>query len=105
MKFYISDLSVALLLLFYLPFVIWVVYRVSKHPKLRRVGRIFAIVLTLALAYVIPLGDVTMNSIAMAKLCRSAGLHVYKQVQVDGYYDPSTNGCFAETSLQVHRNR
>ena len=41
--------------------------------------------LVIILAYVIPLGDVTINSLAMAKVCPTAGLHIYKTVEVEGY--------------------
>jgi len=43
--------------------------------------------LATVLAYVIPLGDVTINSLAMAKVCPTAGLHIYKTVEVEGYID------------------
>jgi hypothetical protein len=43
------------------------------------------LIFALLLAYAIPLGDVTVNSMAMAKVCPSAGLHIYKTVKVDGF--------------------
>lgn len=86
MKFYISDLSVWLLLIFYLPLVIWVLYRVVTSPNVAELKKVAAIGVTLILAYAIPLGDVTLNSIAMAKVCPNAGVHIYKKVYVDGYF-------------------
>ena len=39
----------------------------------------------LLLAYAVPLGDVTQHSMAMAKVCGKAGLHVYRTVKVEGF--------------------
>jgi hypothetical protein len=85
MKLYITDLSLFVLVVFYLPLVLWVLWKILKHP-LSGVKKAGFTALTLMLAYAIPLGDVTANSIAMAKVCPSAGLHIYKTVAVDGYF-------------------
>lgn len=87
MKLYISDLSLLVLAIFYLPLVIWVLWRVVRSPKLAGLKKVFAVLVVLILAYAIPLGDVTLNSIAMTKVCPKAGLHIYKKVQVEGYFD------------------
>ena len=47
--------------------------------------RAYLIPLYLVIAYVIPLGDVTLNSWHMAKVCPNAGLHVYRRVNVEGF--------------------
>ena len=47
--------------------------------------RAYLIPLYLVVAYVIPLGDVTLNSWHMAKVCPNAGLHVYRRVNVEGF--------------------
>ena len=47
--------------------------------------RAYAIPLYLVIAYVIPLGDVALNSWHMAKVCPNAGLHVYRRVNVEGF--------------------
>jgi len=85
MKLYITNLSLLMLLIFYLPAVLWVLWRISRSPRWHGTGKAGLSLLTLILAYVIPLGDVTVNSMAMAKVCPSAGLHVYKTVKVQGF--------------------
>jgi hypothetical protein len=84
MKLYITDLSLFVLIIFYLPFVLLVLWRVLRKslPFGRKMGMAALIVV---IAYAIPLGDVTINSIAMAKVCPSAGLHIYRTVEVEGY--------------------
>jgi hypothetical protein len=88
MKLYISDLSLFLLAVFYLPLVILVLWRIARS-RLTLGMKALALVSTLVVAYAIPLGDVTMNSIAMARVCPTAGLHIYKRVKVEGYFDRS----------------
>ena len=53
--------------------------------------RAYLIPLYLVVAYVIPLGDVTLNSWHMAKVCPNAGLHVYRTVVVDGFFGEYTS--------------
>ena len=82
-KLYLG-LAKPLLLLFYLPVVLVLLellFRAIRSWKLRLV----VIPIYLILAWLIPLGDVTRNSIAMAKVCPRAGLHVYRTVVVDGF--------------------
>jgi hypothetical protein len=88
MKLYITDLSMLVLLLLYLPLVLFLLWRIVRSKRLSKLGKAVVIPIFLVIAYAIPLGDVTINSIAMAKVCPNAGLHVYKQVKVDGYFDP-----------------
>lgn len=85
MKFYITNLSLFVLIFLYLPVVLWALWRVWRSPRLRGAWKAGAMILAVLLAYAIPLGDVTVNSLAMAKVCPSAGLHVYKTVEVDGF--------------------
>lgn len=85
MKFYITDLSLFVLIFLYLPFVLWGLWRVWRSPRLRGAWKAGAMILSMLLAYAIPLGDVTVNSIAMAKVCPSAGLHIYKTAEVEGF--------------------
>lgn len=87
MKFYISDISIGMLAIVYLPIVIWMLWKIARSDAVALVVKSILFPLVAGLAYAIPLGDVTMNSIAMSKVCPSAGLNVYKKVQVDGYYD------------------
>lgn len=84
MKLYISDISVFALIIFYLPLVIWLWRKIIKMP-VTITKKIVLSVLFFIIAYLIPLGDVTFNSIAMAKACPTAGLKIYKTVEVDGY--------------------
>lgn len=60
-------------------------WRIWRSPRWRGAGKTGILIITLLLAYVIPLGDVTVNSMAMVKVCPSAGLHIYKTVEVEGY--------------------
>ncbi len=87
MKLYISGLSVIVLALFYLPLIIWALLAIGRSKTLSRAKKALVLILVAILAYAIPLGDVTLNSIAMAKVCPTAGLHVYKTVKVEGYFD------------------
>lgn len=83
MKLYIG-LAKPLLLVVYLPLVlIGLVVLFSKVKSWKK--RIWVIPLYLISAYVIPLGDVTLNSWNMAKVCSNAGLHIYRTVEVDGF--------------------
>ncbi|MDD2893430.1 MAG: hypothetical protein PHF20_05830 [Halothiobacillaceae bacterium] len=85
MKLYITPPSIFMLVIFYLPLVLWVLWRIWRSPRWRGAKKAGVMTLTVLLAYAIPLGDVTVNSIAMAKVCPSAGLHVYRTVEVEGY--------------------
>lgn len=85
MKLYISPVAVSALALFYLPLVLWVLWRIVRAPRLGRTAKYIAVPTVVIVAYVIVLGDVTMNSLAMSKACERAGLHVYKKVRVEGY--------------------
>lgn len=84
MKLYITDMSLFVLAVFYLPVVLWLLWKLLKQPISILKKSVLAILL-LAIAYAIPLGDVTVNSMAMGKVCPSAGLHIYKTVEVEGY--------------------
>lgn len=85
MKLYITDMSLFVLAVFYLPLVLWILWKILKQP-ITAIKKAVLTALTLTLAYAIPLGDVTINSIAMAKVCPSAGLHIYKTAAVEGYF-------------------
>lgn len=85
MKFYITNLSLFLLIFLYLPIIAWMMWRVWRSPQLRGAWKAGALMLAALLAYAVPLGDVTVNSLAMAKVCPSAGLHIYKTVKVEGF--------------------
>ncbi len=84
MKLYISGVSVIVLIVFYLPLVIWIMRRIWGG-NLQSGAKASAMILVAIVAYIIPLGDVTVNSVAMAKVCPTAGLHIYKTVEVEGY--------------------
>lgn len=87
MKLYISDLSIGMLLVLYLPLALWLLWRVSRSTAVTRKIKLIVIPVLLVLAAVMPIWDVVVNSLAMEKVCPTAGLHVYKKVRVDGYYD------------------
>lgn len=97
MKFYITNLSLFVLIFLYLPFVLWVLWRVSRSPQLRGIWKVGVVILTVFLAYALPLGDVTVNSLAMAKACPNAGLHVYKTAEVEGYLTTIGDGGILKT--------
>ena len=79
------GLAKLLLLYVYLPFVIRGLLIMAYKIKRWRTA-FWAVPLYLALAYVIPLGDVTWHSWHMAQVCPQAGVHIYRRVKVDGYY-------------------
>lgn len=85
MKLYITDLSLFVLTFLYLPLVLWGLLRIWRTPKLRGFKKAAALIVAVLLAYAIPLGDVTINSLSMVKACPSAGLRIYKTVEVEGY--------------------
>lgn len=85
MKLYITAPSVFVLIIFYLPVVLWVLRRIWRSPRWRGAAKGGVMLLAVLLAYAIPLGDVTVNSMAMAKVCPNAGLHIYRTVEVDGF--------------------
>lgn len=85
MKFYITNLSLFVLLVIYLPIAVGVLWRLWRSPRWQGAMKAGVLILAILLAYAIPLGDVTVNSMAMAKVCPSAGLHIYKTVVVDGF--------------------
>lgn len=85
MKLYITSLSVLVLIFIYLPIVLWALWRLWRSPRWRGAAKACVMLLAALLAYAIPLGDVTVNSIAMAKVCPNAGLHIYRTVEVDGF--------------------
>ncbi|MES9899243.1 MAG: hypothetical protein ABW148_09490 [Sedimenticola sp.] len=89
MKLYISDLSIYVLVFTYLPLVIYLLVRLLFNRNLSKFAKTVSIAVAIPIIYAIPFGDVTLNSMAMARACPQAGLHVYKKVKVDGYLDSS----------------
>lgn len=85
MKLYITAMSLFVLAVFYLPFVLWILWRLWRSPRWHGAKKAGAVFVAILIAYAIPLGDVTINSLAMAKVCPSAGLHIYKTVEVEGF--------------------
>lgn len=85
MKFYLSDGALLLLVVVYAPIVVlalWWLWR--KLPQRRSIR--FAITTVVALAAsAVPLWDVAITSVQMARLCPGAGLKVYRTVEADGY--------------------
>lgn len=84
MKLYISGISIIVLLVFYLPLVILLLLRIWLSG-LQNLSKVTTMILVAVVAYAIPMWDVTANSVAMAKICPSAGLHIYKTVEVEGF--------------------
>lgn len=83
MKLYMGW-GCTLLLYFYVPLALiglLLLYRKFKPRKTRA----WAVPLYVLVAYAIPLGDVTLHSWSMAKVCPKAGLHIYRTVVVDGF--------------------
>ncbi len=97
MKLYISDLSIGMLVVLYLPLALWLLWKVARSKSVSKAAKGFVIPLVLILAYAIPLGDVTAHSIAMGKVCPKAGLNIYKKVRVEGYLDESAGPRTLET--------
>lgn len=88
MKLYISFLSVLALVVLYLPLATWVIWRLIRRSGYQGFRAATLGAACLAIAAAIPLADVVIHSRNMAKACQQAGLHIYRKVQVDGYYDP-----------------
>lgn len=86
MKLYISGAALILLGLFYLPVVVWLLLKLWKNLPPRLPVRITVTIIVFLIAAAIPLWDVTITSIHMAKLCSQAGLFVKRSVKVDGFY-------------------
>lgn len=84
MKLYIG-LAAYLLFFVYLPIVVIGLGFLFTKVKPWR-ARLWAVPIYVAVAYAIPLGDVTWHSWNMAKVCPNAGLHVYRTVVVDGFF-------------------
>ena len=83
-KLYIG-LAGPLLLIVYLPIVLaglWFLVTKKWHWWMKAPILLAYIVL----AYIVSLGDVTVNSMNMAKMCSNVGLHVNRTVEVAGYY-------------------
>lgn len=89
MKLYISDLAVWILLLFYLPLVVVVLWRIIYRLEVPWLKKSMMLTAVIVIACVIPLADVFLNSLAMHKVCSKAGLHIFKEIRVDGYLDSS----------------
>lgn len=101
MKLYISGLSLLVLAIVYVPLVIWLLSRIAKSQTLGRGKKAIAITIAAIAAYLIPFGDVTVNSIAMANVCPRAGLRIYRTAEVAGYFQPS----WGEYLLKKHPYR
>lgn len=86
MKLYISEGALLLLVLFYLPVVIWILWKAWKNLPPRLPIRITGIVIASAIAVAIPLWDAAITSYHMAKLCPHAGVFIKHSVKVDGFY-------------------
>lgn len=84
MKLYLG-LAKSLLFYVYLPLVfVGLLVLIFKFKRLRTL--LWVVPLYLFIAYAIPLGDVTWHSWHMAKVCPNAGIHIYRTVEVDGFY-------------------
>lgn len=86
-KLYIG-LAGPLLFFVYLPFVmvgLFFLVRMKWQLWIKIPGSLVYLIT----AYSLPLGDVTINSINMARMCEKVGLHVKRTVEVDGYYSAS----------------
>lgn len=86
-KLYIG-LAGPLLFFVYLPLVMVGLFFLMRN-KWRLWIKIPVLLIYLIAAYSLPLGDVTINSINMARMCEKVGLHVKRTVEVDGYYSAS----------------
>lgn len=83
-KFYIG-LAGPLLLVVYLPIVLAGLFFLATR-KWRWWMKVPILLAYIAVTYAVPLGDVTVNSMNMAKMCGDSGLHIYRSVEVDGFY-------------------
>lgn len=83
---YISEGALLLLGLFYLPVVIWLLRKLWKNLPPRLPIRLTVTIVAFLIAAAIPLWDVTITSVDMAKLCPQAGIFVKRSVKADGFY-------------------
>jgi len=86
MKLYITDGALWLLAIFYAPLVLWLLWLLWRKLPARPVVRSLGLVVALAIAIAIPLGDVLSTSLKMAELCPQAGIFVHRPVKVEGFY-------------------
>lgn len=89
MKLYISEGALILLGLLYLPVVILLLRKLWKNLPSRLPVRITVTFVVFLIAAAIPLWDVVITSVQMARLCPQAGIFVKKSVSVDGFYTNS----------------
>lgn len=105
MKLYISDLALVFLAVFYLPPVLWAFWKIGRARSITGWRKAAVFIAAALVAYAIPLGDVTINSIWMQEACEKVGLHVYRQVAVEGYIDSITSSDMLTREHERHPYR
>lgn len=91
-----TELSLIVLLGVYVPLVFAIGFWISKRKFLQGGAKIAVMTVFIAAAFLVPFGDVMLNSWAMMRVCDDAGLNVYKHMAVDGYYDPKGSALVLE---------
>lgn len=86
MKLYISTGAIGLLAIFYAPPALYLIWRLWRRLRLGLAARISICLGALFVAAAIPLWDVVITSVQMARLCPQAGIFVKRSVKVDGFY-------------------
>lgn len=78
------------ILLIWMPLTVWLLRRVGREmtPGL---GKWTKLTLAALLMAAIPLGDDAYIQWQFNRLCRDAGLHYEKKIEVEGFYDDTTN--------------
>lgn len=85
MKLYVSSGALLVLAVVYLPGVLWLLKRLWPLWPQLTVLRLVVSMLLLLSASALPLADVFATSMAMKKLCPTAGVVIKRSVKVEGY--------------------
>jgi len=89
MKLYITSEILWLLSIVYAPIMLWLLWKLWRALPKSLAVRVAVVVVGLAVAILIPLGDVLSTSIKMAELCPQAGVFVKRPVKAEGFYTNS----------------
>lgn len=86
MKLYISEGAVWLLVIFFVPLVLWLLWKLWRALPRNLIIRVSVTAVVLLIVIAVPLWDVMITSAQMAKLCPQAGNHIKRTEKVEGYF-------------------
>jgi hypothetical protein len=107
--FGVSGLGWTLIVLAWLPLCAWLLVAIGRSLRGRR-WKWLALSLIAFVMLAIPLGDDAYIQWRFNRLCRDAGIHIKRTVEVEGYYDdtmtgPSTAGPVTNPQMVESRER